>query len=46
MKRLGRALALPLLAIVAAFALGGVIVLLIGDDPIETYRLLIGSALS
>ncbi|HSN67947.1 MAG TPA: ABC transporter permease [Thermoanaerobaculia bacterium] len=46
MKRLGRSLVLPLLAIVAAFALGGVIVVLIGDDPVETYRLLIGSALS
>ncbi|HVR44835.1 MAG TPA: ABC transporter permease [Thermoanaerobaculia bacterium] len=44
-KTLGRA-AVPLLAIAAAFALGAIIVVLIGDDPVETYRLLIGSALS
>src|SRR5438105_9758335 len=36
----------PLIAVVAAFAVGGVIVVLIGDSPIETYRLLIGSAFS
>ena len=41
-----RELIYPLIAIVAAFIVGGVIVLLIKDDPIETYRLLIGSALS
>lgn len=35
----------PLVAVAAAFVVGGVFVLLIGDDPIETYRLLIGSAL-
>ena len=35
----------PLIAVVAAFLVGGVFVLLIGDNPIETYRLLIGSAL-
>lgn len=35
----------PLVAVVAAFLVGAVFVLLIGDDPIETYRLLIGSAL-
>jgi simple sugar transport system permease protein len=46
MNRIVRTLGLPLLAIVAAFVLGGVIVLLIGDDPIETYRLLLGSAVS
>lgn len=41
-----RPLAMPLAAIAAAFILGAIIVLLIGDDPIETYALLIGSALS
>jgi simple sugar transport system permease protein len=35
----------PFIAVVAAFLLGGVFVLLIGDNPVETYRLLIGSAL-
>jgi simple sugar transport system permease protein len=41
-----RELVFPLLAIIAAFVVGGIIVALIGDDPIYTYRLLIGSALS
>jgi simple sugar transport system permease protein len=41
-----RELLFPLLAVLAAFVVGGVIVLLIGDDPLETYKLLIGSALS
>ncbi|MGH9942153.1 MAG: ABC transporter permease [Pyrinomonadaceae bacterium] len=36
----------PLIAVVAAFAVGAVVVLLIGDDPVLTYELLIGSALS
>lgn len=36
----------PLLAVLAAFVLGALIVLAIGDDPILTYELLIGSALS
>jgi simple sugar transport system permease protein len=35
----------PLIAVVAAFAVGSVFVLSIGDNPVETYRLLIGSAL-
>jgi simple sugar transport system permease protein len=35
----------PLIAVGAAFLVGGAFVLLIGDNPIETYRLLIGSAL-
>ncbi|HEY0591343.1 MAG TPA: ABC transporter permease [Thermoanaerobaculia bacterium] len=46
MNRIVRTLGLPLLAIAAAFLLGGILVLLIGDDPIETYRLLLGSAVS
>ena len=41
-----RALAYPLIAIIAAFLVGAVVILLIGDDPVTTYGLLIGSALS
>src|SRR6266700_2953553 len=44
--KLLRELTFPLIAIVAAFLVGGVVVTFIGDAPIETYRLLIGSALS
>jgi general nucleoside transport system permease protein len=44
--RSARELIFPLVAIAAAFVVGGIVVALIGDDPIETYRLLIGSALS
>ena len=44
--KLLRELLFPLVAVAAAFAVGGGVVLLIGDDPVETYRLLIGSALS
>ncbi len=39
-------LVFPVLAVLAAFLVGGIIIALIGDDPIETYSLLIGSALS
>jgi ABC-type uncharacterized transport system permease subunit len=35
----------PVIAVIAAFGVGSVFVLLIGDNPIETYGLLIGSAL-
>jgi simple sugar transport system permease protein len=45
MKHL-RELLFPLIAVIAAFIVGGIVVLLIGDDPILTYKLLIGSALS
>ncbi len=31
----------PLVAVFAAFVVGGILILLIGDDPIDTYRLLI-----
>ena len=41
-----RVLIFPLVAVLAAFLVGAIVVLLIGDDPILTYRLLIGSALS
>src|ERR687884_1097704 len=44
--KLLRELIFPLIAVLAAFLVGAVIVLLIHDDPIETYQLLIGSALS
>src|SRR5215210_5238026 len=44
--KLLRNLLFPLLAIAAAFLVGGVFIALLGDDPIETYSLLIGSALS
>jgi general nucleoside transport system permease protein len=40
-----RAILFPFIAVIAAFVVGGVFVLAIGDNPIETYRLLIGSAL-
>jgi len=41
-----RTLAGPVIAVLAAFLTSGILVMLIGDDPVETYRLLIGSALS
>jgi general nucleoside transport system permease protein len=44
--KLFRELLFPLIAVVCAFLVGGIVVLLIGDSPIETYRLLIGSAFS
>src|SRR6188472_2105192 len=44
--KLIRELIFPLLAIIAAFVIGGVLVAAIGDDPVQTYLLLIGSALS
>ena len=44
--KLLRELRFPLLAVVCAFAVGAVVVLLIGDSPVETYGLLLGSAFS
>src|SRR6266446_774610 len=44
--KLYREIQFPLIAVVAAFIVGGIVVLLIGDSPIQTYRLLIGSAFS
>src|SRR5438132_14266929 len=41
-----RELFFPLIAVVAAFSVGGIVVWIIGDNPFETYRLLIGSAFS
>ncbi|HEX8136144.1 MAG TPA: ABC transporter permease [Pyrinomonadaceae bacterium] len=46
MRALLRELAFPLVAVIAAFIVGGLFVWLIGDDPFHTYSLLIGSALS
>jgi simple sugar transport system permease protein len=44
--KLLREIIFPLIAVVAAFVVGGIVVLLIGDSPIQTYKLLIGSAFS
>src|SRR5512132_4227808 len=44
--RLLREVMFPVVAVAAAFLVGAVLVLLIGDSPVETYRLLIGSAFS
>lgn len=34
----------PLIAVIAAFVVGGILVLLIGDNPFETFRLLVGTS--
>jgi simple sugar transport system permease protein len=44
--RLGRDLLFPLVAVLCAFAVGALVVLFIGDSPVETFRLLLGSAFS
>ena len=44
--RLLRELIFPLLAVIAAFIIGGILILIIGDNPLQAYRLLLGSALS
>jgi len=44
--KLIRELLFPIIAILAAFLVGAIVIAAIGDDPIQTYRLLIGSALS
>jgi ABC-type uncharacterized transport system permease subunit len=41
-----RELIFPLIAVVAAFIVGGILILIIGDNPLEAYRLLFGSAFS
>ncbi len=41
-----RRLLVPLLAVLAAFLVGAVLVVWIGDDPLATYELLLGSAVS
>ena len=44
MKTLLRELIFPLIAVIAAFFIGGLIVLAIGDNPFTVYRLLLSSA--
>src|SRR6185436_4118417 len=46
MRSLLRQLIFPLIAVVGAFIVGGILILLIGDNPIVAYRLLLGSAFS
>src|SRR4030095_7596758 len=46
MTKLLRELIFPLIAVVAAFIVGGILILLVGDNPITAYRLLLGSAFS
>src|SRR5213595_4234958 len=46
MKALVRELLPPLVAVLAAFVVGGIIVWLVGDDPFQVYGLLLGSALT
>jgi ABC-type uncharacterized transport system permease subunit len=41
-----REILFPLAAVAAAFLVGGVVVLAVGDSPVSTYTLLIGSALT
>ncbi|HEX4959267.1 MAG TPA: ABC transporter permease [Thermoanaerobaculia bacterium] len=41
-----RQLIFPLAAVLAAFAVGSLVVLAVGDSPLATYQLLIGSALT
>lgn len=41
-----RELLFPIIAVLAAFVVGGVIIWLIGDDPFQTYAILLGNALS
>src|ERR1043166_6414706 len=44
--KLLRELLFPLIAVVAAFIVGGILILIIGDNPIQAYGLLFGSAFS
>ncbi|PWT83148.1 MAG: ABC transporter permease [Acidobacteria bacterium] len=44
--KLLRQLFFPFIAVLAAFAVGAILILIIGDSPLETYRLMFGSALS
>jgi general nucleoside transport system permease protein len=41
-----RELLFPLIAVVAAFIVGGILILIIGDNPLQAYALLFGSAFS
>jgi simple sugar transport system permease protein len=44
--KLLREILFPLAAVLAAFIIGGIVVLLIGDSPFQVYKLLLGSAFS
>ncbi len=44
MKTLLREITFPLLAVIAAFIVGGIIILAIGDNPVTTYGILFNSA--
>ncbi len=44
-SRFARDLFFPIVAVVAAFAVGSLFVLAVGDNPVETFALLVGSAL-
>ena len=46
MTKLARELLFPLIAVVAAFIVGGILILIVGDNPFQAYGLLLGSALS
>src|SRR4029453_4821023 len=46
MPKLARDLLFPLIAVVAAFIVGGILILIVGDNPFQAYGLLLGSALS
>src|SRR5690242_16897496 len=41
MTKLARELLFPLIAVLAAFIVGGLLILLVGDNPIIAYRLLL-----
>ena len=45
MTKLARDLLFPLIAVVADFIVGGILILIVGDNPFEAYALLLGSAL-
>ena len=44
--KLLREILFPLIAVIAALIVGGIVVLIIGDSPIQTYKLMFGSAFS
>src|ERR1700730_12218645 len=44
--KLLREILFPLIAVIAAFIVGGIVVWIIGDSPFQTYKMLIGSAFS
>jgi len=46
MTKLARELLFPLIAVIAAFIVGGILILIVGDNPFQAYGLLLGSALS